>query len=84
MQTYRVWLRHMRATPAWPERGEQVPPPMKAPADLTAPYSSAQLGRLRSWAEHLPGQAGTDAPALMAPAFGCGPPSGDLILIWGC
>ncbi|MEV4009833.1 hypothetical protein AB0J35_04985 [Nonomuraea angiospora] len=28
-QTYRSWLRHMRATLAWLERGEQAPPPMK-------------------------------------------------------
>jgi hypothetical protein len=29
-QIYRAWLRHMRSTLAWLERGEQAPPPMKA------------------------------------------------------
>ncbi|WP_433428445.1 hypothetical protein [Nonomuraea sp. CA-141351] len=71
-QTYRSWLRHMRATLAWLERGEQAPPPMKAPKGVSPPYSPAQLGRLRGWAERLPGQARTDALALMALAFGCG------------
>ncbi|WP_327089243.1 hypothetical protein OIE66_01085 [Nonomuraea sp. NBC_01738] len=40
-QTYRSWLRHMRATLAWLERGEQAPPPMT----VSPPYSPAQLGR---------------------------------------
>ncbi|MGW2195447.1 hypothetical protein ACWCSH_24270 [Streptosporangium sp. NPDC001682] len=30
-----------------------------------------------SWAEHLPGQARADAPALMALGFGCGLTSGE-------
>jgi hypothetical protein len=80
-QTYRAWLRHIRATLAWLERGEQAPPPMRAPAGVTAPYSPVQLGRLRSWAEHLPGQARTDALALMALAFGCGLTSGELAAV---
>jgi len=71
----------MRATLAWLERGEQAPPPMRAPAGVTAPYSPAQLGRLRSWAEHLPGQARTDALALMALAFGCGLTSSELAAV---
>lgn len=77
-QTYRSWLRHMRATLAWLERGEQRPPPMTAPKKVSAPYSPAQLGRLRGWAERLPGQARGDALALMALAFGCGLTSGEV------
>ncbi|MGV9387330.1 MobF family relaxase [Nonomuraea sp. NPDC003707] len=42
-QTYRSWLRHMRASVAWLERGEQAPPPMKAPKSVSPPYSPAQL-----------------------------------------
>jgi hypothetical protein len=80
-QTYRAWLRHMRATLAWLERGEQAPPPMRAPACVTAPYSPAQLGRLRSWAEHLPGQARADALALMALGFGCGLTSNEVAAV---
>lgn len=80
-QTYRSWLRHMRATLAWLERGEQVPPPMKAPKTVSPPYSPAQLGRLRGWAERLPGQARTDALALMALAFGCGLTSGEVAAV---
>ncbi|WP_431934565.1 hypothetical protein, partial [Nonomuraea jabiensis] len=80
-QTYRSWLRHMRATLAWLERGEQTPPPMTAPKKISPPYSPAQLGRLRGWAEHLPGQARGDALALMALAFGCGLTSGEVAAV---
>lgn len=80
-QTYRSWLRHMRATLAWLERGEQMPPPMKAPKTVSPPYSPAQLGRLRGWAERLPGQARGDALALMALAFGCGLTSGEVAAV---
>ncbi|MFG1949320.1 hypothetical protein [Nonomuraea sp. NPDC048826] len=80
-QTYRSWLRHMRATLAWLERGEQAPPPMKAPKTVSPPYSPAQLGRLRGWAERLPGQARGDALALMALAFGCGLTSGEVAAV---
>ncbi len=80
-QTYRSWLRHMRATLAWLERGEQTPPPMKAPKKVSPPYSPAQLSRLRGWAEHLPGQARGDALALMALAFGCGLTSGEVAAV---
>ncbi|MFI6599106.1 hypothetical protein ACIBHX_22840 [Nonomuraea sp. NPDC050536] len=83
-QTYRSWLRHMRATLAWLERGEQTPPPMRAPTTVSTPYSTAQLGRLRSWAEHLPGQASLDALALMALAFGCGLAPREVIAVQGC
>ncbi|MER5646126.1 hypothetical protein [Streptosporangium sp. NPDC002524] len=80
-QTYRSWLRHMRATLAWLERGEQTPPPMKAPKKVSPPYSPAQLSRLRGWAEHLHGQARGDALALMALAFGCGLTSGEVAAV---
>ncbi|MEU8143311.1 hypothetical protein [Nonomuraea sp. NPDC048901] len=80
-QTYRSWLRHMRATLAWLERGEQAPPPMTAPKKVSPPYSPAQLGRLRGWAERLPGQARGDALALMALAFGCGLTSGEVAAV---
>ncbi|MEO3873675.1 hypothetical protein ABGB18_33105 [Nonomuraea sp. B12E4] len=80
-QTYRSWLRHMRATLAWLERGEQAPPPMKAPKTVSPPYAPAQLGRLRGWAERLPGQARGDALALMALAFGCGLTSGEVAAV---
>ncbi|MEV4078054.1 hypothetical protein [Nonomuraea fuscirosea] len=80
-QTYWAWLRHMRATLAWLERGEQAPPPMTAPKKVGPPYSPAQLGRLRGWAEHLHGQARTDALMLMALAFGCGLTSGEVAAV---
>ncbi|MER5426295.1 hypothetical protein [Streptosporangium roseum] len=80
-QTYRSWLRHMRATLAWLERGEQAPPPMTAPKTVSPPYSPAQLGRLRGWAERLPGQARGDALALMALACGCGLTSGEVAAV---
>ncbi|NBE99774.1 hypothetical protein FE391_40295 [Nonomuraea sp. KC401] len=80
-QTYRSWLRHMRATLAWLERGEQAPPPMKAPKTVSPPYSPTQLSRLRSWAERLPGQARGDALALMALAFGCGLTAGEVAAV---
>ncbi|MFF0870137.1 hypothetical protein ACFYUV_50885 [Nonomuraea sp. NPDC003560] len=80
-QTYRSWLRHMRATLAWLERGEQAPPPMTAPKTVSPPYSPAQLGRLRGWAECLPGQARTDALVLMALACGCGLTSGEVAAV---
>ncbi|WP_221762254.1 hypothetical protein [Nonomuraea sp. WAC 01424] len=82
-QTYRSWLRHMRATLAWLERGEQVPPPMKAPTAVSQPYSAAQLGQLRAWADHLRGQARHDALALMALGFGCGLTPGQLAAVRG-
>ncbi|GAA3257732.1 hypothetical protein [Nonomuraea helvata] len=80
-QTYRSWLRHMRATLAWLERGEQAPPPMTAPKTVSPPYSPAQLGRLRGWAEPLPSQARSDALALMALACGCGLTSGEVAAV---
>ncbi|WP_113698812.1 hypothetical protein [Nonomuraea lactucae] len=83
-QTYRSWLRHMRAMRAmlaWLERGEQAPPPMTAPKTVSPPYSPAQLGQLRGWAERLPGQARGDALALMALAFGCGLTSGEVAAV---
>ncbi|WP_156056382.1 hypothetical protein [Streptosporangium roseum] len=52
----------MRATPAWLERGEQVPPPMKAPKKVSPPYSPVRLGRLRGWAERLPCRYADCAP----------------------
>lgn len=45
---------------------------MTAPKQVSPPYSPIQLGRLRGWAERLPGQARADALTLMALAFGCG------------
>ncbi|MEV1005456.1 hypothetical protein [Nonomuraea sp. NPDC050202] len=71
----------MRATLARLERDEQAPPPMKAPRRSARPSSPAQLGRLRGWAERLPGQARGDALALMAPAFGCGLTSGEVAAV---
>ncbi|SFJ98576.1 hypothetical protein SAMN05216275_1158 [Streptosporangium canum] len=82
-QTYRAWLRRMRATLAWIERGERVPPALKAPADRSAPYSPTHLARLRSWAENLTGQARSDALALMGLAVGCGLAPGELAAIRG-
>ncbi|WP_199565806.1 hypothetical protein [Spongiactinospora rosea] len=77
-QTYRAWLRHMRATLAWLERGEQQPPPMKAPAGVSAPYSPGHLAALRAWAEQLTGQTRADALTFMALAGGCGLSPGEL------
>lgn len=71
-QTYRTWLRRMRAALAWIERGEHSPPPMTAPAHRLPPYGATQLARLRNWAENLTGQARGDALALMGLAAGCG------------
>ncbi|WP_406311906.1 hypothetical protein OHA77_24860 [Streptosporangium sp. NBC_01639] len=71
----------MRATLAWLERSEQAPPPMTAPKKVSPPYSPAQLGRLRGWAERLPGQVRGDALALMALAVGCGLTSGEMAAV---
>ncbi len=68
----------MRATLAWLERGEQQPPPMKAPAEESAPYSPGQLAALRAWADQLTGQARADALALMGLACGCGLAPGEV------
>ncbi|MEV0196089.1 hypothetical protein [Nonomuraea sp. NPDC050691] len=54
---------------------------MTAPETVSPPYSPAQLGRLRGWAEHLPGQARTDALMLMALACGCGLTSGEVAAV---
>jgi hypothetical protein len=82
-QTYRSWLRHMRDVLAWAERGEHIPPPMKAPVTRSAPYSPTQLSRLREWAGSLTRQARADALALMALAGGCGLAPGNLAAVRG-
>ncbi|WP_405141996.1 hypothetical protein OG589_32820 [Sphaerisporangium sp. NBC_01403] len=82
-QTYRAWLRRMRAVLVWAERGEQTPPPMKSPSGVTAPYTRSELAALRAWAEHLPGRARSDGLALMALASGCGLAPGELAPVRG-
>ncbi|MFI7610227.1 hypothetical protein ACIBP6_03200 [Nonomuraea terrae] len=63
-QTYRSWLRQVRAALAWAERGEATPPALSAPDERTAPYTSAELARLTDWADQQPGQVRADALAL--------------------
>jgi integrase len=82
-QTYRAWLRRIRAALAWAERGEQAPPAMTAPTGVTPPYSSGELAGLHTWAEHLPDRARADALALMTLAGGCGLAPGELAQVRG-
>ncbi|WP_433259259.1 hypothetical protein ACQPYK_49660 (plasmid) [Streptosporangium sp. CA-135522] len=46
-QTYRSWLRQVRAALAWAQRGESTPVALSAPSERTAPYTPAELARLR-------------------------------------
>ncbi|MGV9310332.1 hypothetical protein ACWENQ_40875 [Nonomuraea sp. NPDC004354] len=82
-QTYRSWLRQVRAALAWAQRGESTPVALSAPNERTAPYTPTELARLRGWAAHLRSQARSDALALIALAAGCGLTSAELAAVRG-
>jgi integrase len=82
-QTYRSWLRQVRAALAWAERGEAPPAAMTAPNRPTAPYTRPELAGLLEWARSLRAQARCDALALIGLAAGCGLAPGELAAVRG-